>query len=121
MKIPFYISVAASALCLVLSVVLFIVGSTNQTLQNEVQAQQVDLQKQQEEINKGQQIGQQVGPNLLRDMAVASTKNEKMKLLLAKNGYQVSMATPAPGSSPAPKAPSAPAPAPASDTPGLRP
>jgi hypothetical protein len=106
MKIYYYISVAASALALVLSIVLFAVGSTNQTLQNEVQAQQTELQKQQQEIEKGSQISQQVGPNLLRDMAVASTKSEKMKQLLAKNGYQVNVATPAPGSSPAPKAPS---------------
>jgi len=116
MKIYYYISVAASALALVLSIVLFAVGSSNQTLQNEVQAQQVELQKQQEEINKGTAISQQVGPNLLRDMAVASTKNEKMKQLLAKNGYQVNVATPAPGSSPAPA--KAPAPAAPSSEPG---
>jgi len=118
MKIYYYISVAAAALCLVLSIVLFAVGSSNQTLQNDVQAQQVELQKQQEEINKGQAISQKVGPELLRDMAVASTKNEKMKQLLAKNGYTVNVATPAPGSSPAPKAP---APAPASEPGRLQP
>ncbi|HSI10648.1 MAG TPA: hypothetical protein VK961_01330 [Chthoniobacter sp.] len=123
MKIYYYISVAASALCLVLSVVLFAYGNVNQSLQNELQKQQVELQKQQEEINKGASISQNVGPALLRDMAVASVKNDSMKKLLASHGYQVSMATPAPGSSPAPGA-SAPAPsapratAPASSEPG---
>jgi hypothetical protein len=113
MKIYFYISVAASALCLVLSIVLFAVGSSNQSLQNDVQKQQVELQKQQGEINKGQEIQQKVGPNLLRDMAVVSVKDENMKKLLAKNGYTVNM----PPASPAPAA----TPAPSSDSPALRP
>jgi hypothetical protein len=117
MKISFYIAVAASALCLVLSIVLFAVGSSNQTLQNEVQAQQAELQKQQEDINRGNSISQQVGPALLRDMAVASTKDEKMKSLLAANGYTVNLATPAPGSSPAPGA-ATPAHTPSPEAPG---
>jgi hypothetical protein len=116
MKIYFYISVAASALCLLLSIILFWEGGTNTTLQNEVQAQQVKLQQQQEEINKGTAIQQQVGPNLLNDMAVSSVKNEKMKQLLAKNGYTVNVATPAPGSSPAPA--KGPATTPAASEPG---
>lgn len=102
MKIYFYISVAASALCLLLSIVLFWEGGANQSLQNDVQAQQVKLQQQQEDINKGTAISQQVGPNLLRDMAVASTKNENMKKLLATHGYTVNVASPTPGASPAP-------------------
>ncbi len=104
MKIYYYISVAASALCLVLSIVLFLFGNINQGLQNDVQKQQVELQKQQEEINKGASISQQVGPALLRDMAVSSVNNENMKKLLASHGYQVNLATPAPCSSPAPGA-----------------
>jgi hypothetical protein len=118
MKLSFYISTAASALALVLSIVLFIVGGTNQTLQADVQAQQTVLQQQQEEINRGNSISQQVGPALLRDMAVASTKNEKMKALLAANGYQVNVATPAPGSSPAPGAAPAHPATPAGEAPG---
>ena len=105
MKIYFYISVAASALCLLLSIVLFWEGGANQGLQNEVQAQQAKLQQQQDEINKGNAISQQVGPNLLRDMAVSSTKDEKMKALLSKHGYTVNVASPTPGASPAPGAP----------------
>ena len=111
MKIPFYISTAATALCLILSIVVFAVGSSNHSLQTELQkqqktlqAQQQVLQAQQEEINAGNQISQQIGPNLLRDMAASSVKNEKMKALLAKHGYNVQVATPAPGT-PAPKVP----------------
>ncbi len=111
MKIPFYISVAASALCLILSLVVFAVGNSNHSLQLEaqkqqkaLQAQQQALQEQQREIDAGNQISQQIGPNLLRDMAASSVKNTKMKDLLAKHGYnvQVKDATPAPGT-PAPK------------------
>ena len=95
MKIQYYISVAASALCLVLSVIVFAVGNSNQSLQAEVQKQQQALQTQQEEINAGNQISQQIGPNLLRDMAASSVKNEKMKALLAKHGYNVQVKEPA--------------------------
>jgi hypothetical protein len=117
MKISFYISVAASALCLLLSIIIFWVGNVNQSLQAEVQQKQQDLQKQQEQINTARQIQEKVGPALLQDMAQVSLKNEKMKALLAKHGYNVQLnATPAPASggasAPAPK-PSAPASAPA--------
>ncbi len=122
MKLSFYISVAAAALCLVLSIILLIQGNINQGLQNDIQVQQAEYQKQQDEINRGNVISQQVGPALLRDMAVASTKNEKMKALLASNGYTVNLATPAPGASPAPgAAPAAPrtnAPAAPGEAPG---
>ena len=120
MNIAYYISVAASALSLVMAVIIFGVGYGNHGLQSEIQAQQIevqkqqaDLQKQQEQINTGNQISQQVGPNLLRDMAVSSLKNDKMKALLSKHGYNVQQATPPPGAS-APAPPRAPAPAPSS-------
>ena len=123
MKISFYTSVAASGLSLLLSIIIFAVGNSNQNLQAEVQKQQLELQKQQEQINTGNQISQQVGPNLLRDMAVVSLKNDKMKALLGKHGYNVQQATPAPGA-PAPAGAAAPAPAvptvPSADAPGLR-
>lgn len=100
MKISYYISVVATALSVVLAVILLWVGNVNQGLQADIQKQQQDLQKQQEQINTGNSISQQVGPNLLRDMAVASLKNEKMKALLGKHGYNVqAQASPAPGSS----------------------
>lgn len=107
MKIPFYISTAASALCLVLSVVVFAIGRSNHGIQQDIkkqqqgiQTQQQALQGQQQEIEAGNQISQQIGPNLLRDMAAASVKNEKMKALLSKHGYNVQVKD-----TPAPKAP----------------
>lgn len=104
MKIPFYISVVASALCLVLSIAVFAIGLSNQSLQDEaqkqqeaLQAQQQALQAQQVEIDAGVQINNKVGPELLRDMAATTVKNEKMKQLLAKHGYNVQVKdTPAP-------------------------
>ena len=104
MKIPFYISVVASSLCLVLSVVVLAISNSNQSLQEEVQkkqqalqAQQQALQAQQTEIEAGAQINQKIGPELLKDMASVSGKNEKMKSLLAKHGYTVEVkSTPAP-------------------------
>jgi hypothetical protein len=112
MKITFYISVATSALSLILSVVLFIFGGINQSLQNDIQKQQQELQKQQDQINTGNAISQKVGPELLRDMAISSIKDENMKLLLAKHGYNVTQqATPTPSGSPAPASTPAAAPA----------
>jgi len=111
MKIPFYVSLAASGLSLILSFVLFIFGGIDQGLQQEIQKQQQELQKQQEQINTGNSISNDVGPKLLRDMAVVSIKDEKMKALLAKHGYTIATPTPAPGgASPA-----------AASTPALRP
>ena len=69
MKISFYISVAASGVSLILSIVLFFFGGVNQGLQADIQKQQAELQKQQEQINKGEAISQKVGPELLRDKA----------------------------------------------------
>lgn len=132
MKISFYISVAAATLSLLLSVIILVVGQMNQGLQTdiqgkqkEVQAVQADLQRQQEQINIANQISQQLGPNLLRDMAVVSLKNDKMKALLSKHGYNVQQqATPAPGgggaaAAPAPSPATAPA-APSETAPALR-
>jgi Mg-chelatase subunit ChlD/anti-sigma factor RsiW len=58
------------------------------------------------------QISQQIAPSLLQDMAVASLKNDRMKALLSKHGYNVQQqSTPAPDvtdpSAPAPAAPTA--------------
>ncbi len=103
MKIPYYISLGATGLCLVLSIIIFAVGSSNNSLQAEVQKQQAALQAQQEEINAGNSISQQIGPALLRDMATASVKNEKMKALLSKHGYNVQVKDTPASSTPAPK------------------
>jgi len=61
----------------------------NQALRKELLQRQAAVQAQQEQINQGTVIAQQIGPNLLHDMAEASAKNEKMKQLLAKHGYTV--------------------------------
>lgn len=90
--VPFYITVALAAVSLLLSIAVVALGQSNQQLQTE-------LQKQQEEINRGN-VSQQVGTNLLRDMASASVKNDKMKEALAKNGYNVNV-TPTASPSPA--------------------
>jgi hypothetical protein len=126
-SLPFVIATGASALSLLLGIWLFFLGGTNQSLQNdlqklqqEVQSQQQILQvkqqtfqAQQEQINTAQQISQQVGPALLRDMAVASIKNDKIKKILTSHGYNVELkdeekGAKAPAPAPAPK-PAAPA------------
>ena len=121
MKIYFFTSVAASALSLVLSIILFAVGLSNQSLQVQVQKQQDEVRKQQAEIEKGGEIAQKVGPALLQDMAKSAVKNDKMRELLKKNGYDIKLpaATPAPGAAGTP-APAAKGPAPAPEAPALR-
>ncbi|MHA3771091.1 hypothetical protein ACXR0O_06075 [Verrucomicrobiota bacterium sgz303538] len=94
----FYIATALAAICLLLSIWIIFAGSTNQKLQAELSKQQQQLQAQQEQINAGNVISQQVGPNILRDMAMVSVEDKDMKDLLAKHGYTVNVqATPAPG------------------------
>ena len=97
------LSTGASILCLVLCIWLFILGSSGQGVQSELQklqqevqdrqqvleGKQQQLQAQQEQINAGNTISQQVGPALLRDLATLSVKNEAMKKLLSKHGYNV--------------------------------
>jgi hypothetical protein len=114
----------------VLSVWLFVTSHTAQGLQHElqeqqqalqnqqqaVQAQQQRLQMQQDQINTGNALAQQVGPQVIQAMgnAVIAHKNEKMRGLLKKYGYDVSekkegaatpgAAAPAAGAKPAPAA-----------------
>ncbi|MEA3207308.1 MAG: hypothetical protein QOE70_365 [Chthoniobacter sp.] len=127
-SLPFYVSTGASALCLLLGIWLFVLGLSNQGLQSNLQqlqqevqnqqqilqVKQQQVQAQQEQINAGNTISQQVGPALLREMGVASIKNEKMKKVLAKHGYNVELkpeeGKEAPRATPAaPSAPPAPA------------
>ncbi len=90
----FYLSVAIGGVCLILSIALIALGQSNQRLQTQIQHQQ-------EEINRGQ-TSSQVLQNLLRDLAEASVKNDKIKQVLARNGYTVSARPPAsPSPSPA--------------------
>ena len=110
----FYISTALAAICLLLSIWIIFAGSSNQKLQTELSKQQQQLQAQQEQINAGNVISQQVGPNILRDMAMVSVEDQAMKDLLAKHGYTVNVqATPAPESAPAAETPAS---TPASDS-----
>ena len=65
----------------------------NQKLQAELQTQQI-------EINKGT-VSQQVGGNLLRDIANAATQNEKLRDLLKRNGFTLTEnPAPSPAASP---------------------
>lgn len=122
-SLPFLIATGASALSVLLAGWLWLLGNTNQDLQNDLQKQQQELQTQQgvlqtkqqqlqvqqEQINTANTISQQVGPALLRDMAAASIKNDKIKQILTKHGYNVELkpdekkpGTPATPATPAP-------------------
>ncbi len=122
-SLPFLVATGASAISLLLGVWLFFLSSSNQSLsgtlqlrQQEVQTQQQSLavkqqtlQAQQEQINAGNTISQQVGPALLRDMAVASIKNDKIKKILTSHGYNIEMKDDAKAGAPAAPAGSKPA------------
>ncbi len=113
MKFSSVLSVAASVLCLALSIWFFFVTNQNQTLQSElqrkqqtlqtrsqaVQLQQQHAQAQQEQIKAGTTLAQQVGPAVLKDLGTVAiqNKNEKIRSLLTKYGVTISEATPAPG------------------------
>ena len=78
--------------CLCLSLVTVVFAHQNRKLQEVVQAQQAI-------INKGS-LSQQIGVNLLREMAAMAPSDEKMRELLEASGYNSSV-TPA-AASPAP-------------------
>jgi len=77
----YYITVALAVACMILTIAVIALGQSNQRLQ-------VEAQNQQNEINNGNMI-QQVGTKILEDMASVSVKNERLKEVLAKNGYTV--------------------------------
>lgn len=97
MKPPQFIAaVILSLIPLILVINLIFMGQKNQSLQ-------AQLQGQQEDINKGS-MSQQIGVNLLKEIAQASIKDDKLKDVLTKSGYTVTVnATASP--SPAPSAP----------------
>ena len=92
MKPPqFLATVILSLIPLILVIILIFMGQKNQALQAQLQTQQAD-------INKGS-MSQQIGVNLLKEIAAASIKDEKLKDVLTKSGYSVtvnSSATPSP-------------------------
>jgi predicted Holliday junction resolvase-like endonuclease len=94
MKPPqFIVAVILSLVPLILVINLIFIGQKNQSLQAQLQAQQ-------EEINKGS-MTQQIGVNILKEIAAASVKDEKLKEVLNKNGYSVTVNSPSPSPSPA--------------------
>ncbi len=68
--------------CLCLSLVTIVFARENRKLQEIVQAQQAI-------INKGN-LSQQIGTNLLREMAAVAQTDEKMRALLQENGFSLS-------------------------------
>ena len=106
MKPPqFFITLILSSICVVLSLVTIWQGHSLNDLQNAFQDQQLadqsKLQGMQAEINRGGQI-QQIYTSLIKDIASVSydstgkVRNDKLKDLLAKNGFNVSVPTPTP-------------------------
>lgn len=111
-----FLSTAAGAICVVLSVVLFMKSSSIQGLQANLQKQQQELQTQQQaaqlqqqqlqtqqqQINAGTQLAQQVGPAVMNDLGLLArdNKNEKLRKLLEKYGLKIDEGTTTP---PAPK------------------
>jgi cell division protein YceG involved in septum cleavage len=82
----FVLLVTIGVVCLCLSLVTIVFARQNRKLQEAVQAQQAI-------INKGA-VSQQIGTNLLREMAAAAQTDEKIRQLLEASGYNPS-ATPA--------------------------
>ena len=82
----FYAAIALSALCLILSLALLVLENSARNQQADLQKLQAQYQTQQEQISAGATITQQIGPNLLKDMA-SFTGDAAMKAVLAKHGY----------------------------------
>lgn len=70
-----------SGLTLILTLTLIFIGVTNQSAAKA-------LQLEQNEISRGQ-VSQQVGSNIVREIATLSVNNSKLKELLAKHGFTV--------------------------------
>ncbi len=87
----FTILLTLAIACLGLSLVTIVFARENRKLQQSIQEQQVI-------INKGN-LSQQIGTNLLREMAAVAQTNEKMRALLQENGFSLSTE---PAAAPAP-------------------
>lgn len=89
MKPPqFIVAVVLALIPLILVINLIFIGQKNQSLQNQLQGQQ-------EQINKGS-MTQQIGVNILKEIAAASVKDDKLKDVLTKSGYSVTVSSPSP-------------------------
>lgn len=76
-----YITSGLAGLSILLVIALFTLSQANQGITRGIQTQQSI-------INQGR-VGEQVGQAVLRDMAALSIQNEKIKQLLANNGFNV--------------------------------
>jgi hypothetical protein len=79
------LALVLSSLAFVFALLLLAVGQSAQSKQSE-------LARQQDEINKGS-LSQQVGVNLLKEMAQVATGNPRMRDLLQVNGYTLTINT----------------------------
>ncbi|HEY1583057.1 MAG TPA: hypothetical protein VGF73_08160 [Chthoniobacterales bacterium] len=77
--------------CLCLSLVTIVFARQNRKLQESIEEQQAL-------INKGA-LSQQIGTNLVREMAAVAQTDEKMRQLLQQNGFNLA---PAPSAAPSP-------------------
>ncbi|MDX6765498.1 MAG: hypothetical protein SFU85_01775 [Candidatus Methylacidiphilales bacterium] len=77
----YYVSTGLASLALLLTIALLVVTTANRNVERGLQEQQVN-------INRGQ-LSQQVGTALVRDLAVASVSNSRVKELLSKHGITV--------------------------------
>lgn len=82
-----YITSALGGLSILLVIAMFTLSQANQGITRGIQAQQ-------NVINQGK-VGEQVGQAVVRDLAALSVQNEKIKQLLADNGFNVTQ-NPAP-------------------------
>jgi len=105
MRLSLYVTVLASALSVGLGITVLIQNNANHRLQEDIQAQQRQLQKQQADLDRLAE-GPPYG-SVLREMAIRSIHNEKIRAVLAANGYTVQPAKPASDSS-SPASPNAP-------------
>ncbi|HEY5036708.1 MAG TPA: hypothetical protein VII74_06205 [Chthoniobacterales bacterium] len=76
----FTLLMIVAVVCVCLTFVSIVFARQNQKLQADVQAQQVT-------INKGA-LSQQIGGNLVREMAAVAKTDDRMKQLLQDNGYK---------------------------------
>ncbi len=110
MKIlPFIIATATSLVALILGVVYYTNGNANLITQSDIQQKQqkiqelndtIDLQnrefqRQRQVIEQGAAIDQKFGPPILRDIGIlaAQNKNEKLKSLLIRNKMETFIPT----------------------------
>lgn len=70
-----------AGLTVIMTIALLVISTSNRTIERGLQEQQVN-------INRGQ-MSQQVGTALVKDLAVASVSNAKIKELLSKHGITV--------------------------------